>query len=79
MFAVYYKVKAGIENIRSLNLAVVKPTTVKVTMLPLYQQIRKIDMICFTKDLYVMQKEEFLTTCYMCDTDTWQRRSEVCL
>jgi hypothetical protein len=28
-------VKPGIENIRGLNLAVVKPTTVQVTKLPL--------------------------------------------
>jgi hypothetical protein len=35
-------------------------------------------MICFgkpglTEDLYIVQKEEFSTTCYMCDTYTWQR------
>jgi hypothetical protein len=35
MFAVYDKVKPDIENIRGLNLAVVKPTTVQVTKLPL--------------------------------------------
>jgi hypothetical protein len=37
-------------------------------------------MICFakpglTKDLYIVHKEEFSVTCYMCDTYTWQRRS----
>jgi hypothetical protein len=37
-------------------------------------------MICFAKpglieDLYIVQKEEFSITCYMCNTYTWQRRS----
>jgi hypothetical protein len=35
MFAVYDKVKPDIENIRGLNLAVVKLTTVLATKLPL--------------------------------------------
>jgi hypothetical protein len=35
MFAVYNKAKPDIENIRSLNLSVVKLTTVQVTKLPL--------------------------------------------
>jgi hypothetical protein len=35
MFAVQDKVKPDVENIRSLNLAVVKLTTVQVTKLPL--------------------------------------------
>jgi hypothetical protein len=56
-------------------LAAVKLTTVQVTRLPLLHKISKIDMICFampdlTEDLYVMYKEEFSITCYMCDTYT---------
>jgi hypothetical protein len=44
-------------------LAVVKPTTVQVTKLPLWHKIRKIGMICslnpvLTEDLCVGQKEE---------------------
>jgi hypothetical protein len=35
MFAVYDKAKQDIENIRGLNLAVVKLTTVQVTKVPL--------------------------------------------
>jgi hypothetical protein len=35
MLAVYNKVKPDIENIRGLNLEVVKLTTVEVTKLPL--------------------------------------------
>jgi hypothetical protein len=38
-----------VENIRGLNLAVVKPTTVQVTKLPLWHKIRKIGMICSIK------------------------------
>jgi hypothetical protein len=50
-------------NIRGINLAVVKPTTVQVTKLPLQHKIRKIGMICsikpvLTEDLCVVQKEE---------------------
>jgi hypothetical protein len=54
---VFYVVRAeglyarrGLElsNIRGLNLAVVKLTTVQVTKLPLYHKIRKLD-ICFAK------------------------------
>jgi hypothetical protein len=53
-------------------LAVVKLTTVQVTKLPLQRKIRKNGMICFakpllTEDLYILQKEEFSKTCYMCD------------
>jgi hypothetical protein len=56
-------------------LAVVKFTTVQVTKLLLYIKISKIGMICFAKPvliegLYVMQKEEFLITFYMCGTYT---------
>jgi hypothetical protein len=51
------------ENIGGLNLAVVKPTTVQVTKLPLQHKIRNIVMICSVKpvltvDLCVVQKEE---------------------
>jgi hypothetical protein len=28
-----------------------------------------------SEDLYIVHKEEFSTSCYMCDTDTWQRLS----
>jgi hypothetical protein len=56
-------------------LAVVRLTTVQVTKLPLQHKIRKIDLVCFTKPvlteyLYVVQKEEFSVTCYMCDRYT---------
>jgi hypothetical protein len=65
--------KPDIGNIRGLNLAVVKLTTVQVTKLPLWHKIRKIDMICLakhvlTEDLYIVHKEECSVTCYMCDT-----------
>jgi hypothetical protein len=64
IFAVQNKAKADIENIRGLNLAVVKLTTVQVNKLPLWHKIRKIGMICFakpglTENLYLEQKEEF--------------------
>jgi hypothetical protein len=37
-------------------------------------------MICFakpglTEDLLIVRKEDFSVTCYLCDTNTWQRRS----
>jgi hypothetical protein len=38
-----------LENIRGLNLAVVKRTTVQVTNVPLWHNMRKICMICFAK------------------------------
>jgi hypothetical protein len=68
-------VKPGTENIRGLNFAVVKLTTVQVTKLPLQHKICKIGMICFakpvlTEDLYIVQNEEFSITCYMCETYT---------
>jgi hypothetical protein len=49
---------ADIENIRGLNLAVVKLRPVQVTKLPLKRKIRKIGMICsvkpvLTRDVYV--------------------------
>jgi hypothetical protein len=55
--------KPDIENIRN------KLTAVQVT------KLCKIGMICFaksllTEDLYIVQKEEFLITCYMYDTNT---------
>jgi hypothetical protein len=58
-------VKPHIENIRGLNLAVVKPTTIQVIKLPLWHKIRKIGMICsvkpvLTEDLCVVQKEEII-------------------
>jgi hypothetical protein len=54
------KVKPNIENIRGLNLAVVKFTTVQVTNL--HCSISMIGMICFeksglAKDSYIVQKE----------------------
>jgi hypothetical protein len=67
--------KTDTENIRGLDLAVVKLTTVQVTRLPLKHKIRKIGMICFakpvlTENLYTVQKEEFSITRYMCDNYT---------
>jgi hypothetical protein len=61
------KVKTDIENIRGLNLAVVKLTTVQETKLPLYHKIRKIGILCslkpvLTEDLCIVQKEEFSIT-----------------
>jgi hypothetical protein len=52
------------ENIRGLNLAVVKLTTVQVTRQPLQQKICKIGMIgpvkpVLTDDLCVVQKQKF--------------------
>jgi hypothetical protein len=46
-----------------------------VTKLPLKHKIRKIGMIfsakpVLTEDLYKIQKEELLITCYECDTYT---------
>jgi hypothetical protein len=38
-FAVYDKAKPDIENIRGLNLSVVKLTTVQVITLPLWRKI----------------------------------------
>jgi hypothetical protein len=66
MFAVPDKAKSD-----TVNKKTVKLTTVQVT---------KIGTICFpkpglTKDLYILQKEEFSIICYMCYTYTWQRRS----
>jgi hypothetical protein len=64
MFVVYDKIKPDIENIRGLNLAVVKLTTAQVTRQPLQHKICKIGMICPTKpvlteDLCVVQKQFF--------------------
>jgi hypothetical protein len=42
-------VKPDIENIRDLNLAVVKLTTVQMTRQPLQHKICKIGMICPAK------------------------------
>jgi hypothetical protein len=52
-------------------LAAVNHTTVHVTKLP-------IGTICFakpglTEDFYILQKEEFVITCYMCDTYTGRK------
>jgi hypothetical protein len=59
MFAVYSKVKPDIENIRGLNLAVIKLMTVEVYKLPLVHKISKRGMICFakpglTEDMYIV-------------------------
>jgi hypothetical protein len=56
-------------------LVAVKLKTFQMTKLPLYHKMSKIDMICFPKprltdDLYIVHKEEFSVTCYMCDTYT---------
>jgi hypothetical protein len=55
--------KSQRNQLRGLNLAVVKPMTVQVTKLPLLHKIRNIGMICFvkpvlTEDLCIVQKEE---------------------
>jgi hypothetical protein len=57
-------VKPDIENIRGLNLAVVKLTFVQVTRRPLQHKICKIIMTCpakpvLTEDLCVGQKQTF--------------------
>jgi hypothetical protein len=57
-------VKPDTENIKGLNLAVVKITTVQVTRQPLQHKICKIGMTCFvkailTEGLCVVQKQEF--------------------
>jgi hypothetical protein len=49
MFTVEDKAKPGTENIRDLNLVVVKFMTVQVTKLLLWHKIHKIGMICFAK------------------------------
>jgi hypothetical protein len=64
--------KPDIENIRGLNMAVVKLTTDQKTKLPLQQKIRKLGMICsvkpvLTEDLCVVQKEKISITFYMCE------------
>jgi hypothetical protein len=51
-------------NIRDLNLAVVKLTTVQMIRQPLQHKICKMDMICPAKpvlpeDLCIVQKEKF--------------------
>jgi hypothetical protein len=81
-FAVQDKMKPDIENIRGLNLAVVKFTTVEMTKLPLQHKIRKTGMICsvkplLTEDLCVVQKEEFSISCYMCDTYTCRKAKHI--
>jgi hypothetical protein len=73
IFTVEDRAKPDIENIRGLNLAVVKLTAVQVAKLPLQHEIGKICMIYFakpglTEDLYIVHEEEFSVTCYMCDT-----------
>jgi hypothetical protein len=78
MFALQDKVKPDIENVRGLNLAVVKLTAVQVTKLPLQHKIRKIGKICsadpvLIDDFYIAQQEEFSITCYKCDTHTWRK------
>jgi hypothetical protein len=62
-------------DIKVLNSAVVKLTTVQVTKLPLYNMIRKVGMIYFarpvlTEDFCIVQRKEFSITCYKCDTYT---------
>jgi hypothetical protein len=68
-------VKPDIENIRNLNLVVVKLATVQMTKLPLLHKVCKIDMICFakpvlTEGLCVVQKEKNSITSYMCEMYT---------
>jgi hypothetical protein len=59
MLAAYHKAKPDTENIRGLNLAAVKLTTVHVAKLPLYHKLLKMGMICFakpglTQDLHIL-------------------------
>jgi hypothetical protein len=68
MFMVYDKVKPDIENIRGLNLAVVKLRIIRVTKLPLQHCFPK---PVLTEDLYIVQKEEFAITYYVCDMYHW--------
>jgi hypothetical protein len=75
MFAVWDKVKPDIENIRGLNLAVVKLMTLQVTRQPLQHKMYKIGMICsvkpvLTEDLCAVQKQEFFKTCCTCEMFT---------
>jgi hypothetical protein len=54
-------VKLDIENIRGLNLEVVKLTTIQVTRHPLQHKICKIDIICsakpvLTEEFFIMKK-----------------------
>jgi hypothetical protein len=75
MFTAYDNGKPNVENIRALNVAVVKLTAVQVTKMPLCHKISKIDKVCFakhelTEDFCVVRKEEFSITCYMCDAYT---------
>jgi hypothetical protein len=75
MLAVQDKAKPDIENMRDLNLVVVTLTTVQFTKLSLWHKVRKIGMICFakpvlTEEFYIVQKENFLITCYISDTYT---------
>jgi hypothetical protein len=63
--------KPDIENIKGLNFAAVKLTTVQVTKMPLWH----ICMICFakpglTEDLCIVQKQKSSIACYMCDSYT---------
>jgi hypothetical protein len=64
VIAVQDKVKPDIENIRGLNLTMVKLTTDQVTRQPLQHKICKMGMICpaktiLTEDLCVVQKQKF--------------------
>jgi hypothetical protein len=66
-------VKPDIENIRGLNLAVVKLTTVQVTRQPLQHKICKIGMICRAKPVLtedLCKSKNFSITCYMCEMYT---------
>jgi hypothetical protein len=59
-------VKPDIENIRGLNLAVVKLPTVQVTRQPLQHKICKTGIICSAKpvpreDLFIVQKQELFS------------------
>jgi hypothetical protein len=55
-------VKPDIENIRGLNLEVVKLTTVQVTRQPLKHKICKIAKPVLTEDLCVVQKQDFFNS-----------------
>jgi hypothetical protein len=64
-------VKLDKENIRGLNLAMVKLMAIQVTKLLLQHKINMIGLICsakhvLTEDLYIVQKDDFSITCYVC-------------
>jgi hypothetical protein len=62
-------VKPDTENIRGLNLVVVKLTTVQVIKLPLYHKIRMIDTICSVKPVQTEVLCVVHATCAKCTAE----------